>query len=110
MTSSIFGQMQHYFRPASITSDKESTIRWVVTGGGDDLVYETTVSAQGCTVTEGADVESPRATLTMSATNFLKLASGNASPPMMFLKRRLKISGDVAFATALPKLFDIPRP
>jgi len=109
VVQSIFTQMGSYFRPESIKSDKESTIRWVITGTEDDLVHETTVSAEGCTVTEGAQTSSPRATLTLGGSNFLKLASGNASPPMMFMKRKLKLSGDVGFATALPKLFDIPK-
>lgn len=54
--------------------------------------------------------DDPRATLTMSGTNVIKPASGNASPTMPLMKRRLKITGDVGFATAIPKLFDIPKP
>lgn len=84
-------------------------IRWVIAAPHLEIVYETTVSAEGCTVVSGAGADKPRATLRLSGVDFLKLSSGNASPPMLVLKRKLKISGDVGFATAVPKLFDIPH-
>lgn len=106
--AAIFSQMSEYFRPEKMRSPKASTIRWVLTGS-DDFVYETTVSTEGCAVTEGWHADAPRATLTLKPSQFVKLASGNASPTMMYMTRKLKLSGDLGFAAAFGSMFDIPK-
>ncbi|MDN5915048.1 MAG: SCP2 sterol-binding domain-containing protein [Pseudonocardia sp.] len=44
----------------------------------------------------------------MPGVEFLKVVTNNASPVTLFMTRKLKISGDVSFATALQKMFTIP--
>ena len=58
-------------------------------------------------MTEGADGEY-RTALTMSGTEFLKVVTNNANPVTLFMTRKLKVEGDVGFATALQKMFTIP--
>ncbi|MEO9220945.1 MAG: SCP2 sterol-binding domain-containing protein [Mycobacteriaceae bacterium] len=106
--AAVFSQMSEHFRPDEMRSPKESTIRWVLTGA-EDFVYETTVSTEGCTVSEGAHADAPRVTLTMKPSQFIKLASGNASPTMMYMTRKLKLSGNLGFAAALGSMFHIPK-
>jgi putative sterol carrier protein len=44
----------------------------------------------------------------MDGVQFLKVVTNNASPITLFMTRKLKVSGDVGFATALQKMFTIP--
>ena len=44
----------------------------------------------------------------VSKRDFLKLVTNNASGPMLFLRGRLKIDGDLMLASRLTGLFRIP--
>ncbi|MGP4113436.1 SCP2 sterol-binding domain-containing protein [Streptomyces sp. 4N509B] len=106
----IFGRMERLFRPDAAGSLK-AVIRWEVTGTDEDptAVWESAIADGACTVTEGASDVEPRTTLTLSGPDFLKLVSGNASPVMMFMTRKVRIGGDIGLASALTRLFDIPK-
>ncbi|WP_409057770.1 SCP2 sterol-binding domain-containing protein [Streptomyces sp. SYP-A7185] len=103
----VFGRMGRQFKPEAAGS-VEALIRWKVTGV-EEAVYETEISAGTCTVREGRSDAEPRVTLIMPDAEFLKLVSGNSSPVTMFMMRKLKIVGDVAFAAGLTRYFDIPK-
>lgn len=105
----IFRRMEQQFR-ADKAPRKDSAIHWRITGGkdGEPDVYETWIAGGTCT-TSSEPAHEPRATLTMSGEQFLKLASGNGSPTMMFMTGKLKLDGDVGFAANLTNLFDIPK-
>ncbi|MGW5736894.1 MULTISPECIES: SCP2 sterol-binding domain-containing protein [Streptomyces] len=103
----VFGRMGRQFKPEAAGS-VEALIRWKVTGV-EEAVYETEISAGTCTVREGRSGAEPRVTLVMPDAEFLKLVSGNSSPVTMFMMRKLKIVGDVAFAAGLTRYFDIPK-
>lgn len=105
----IFKRMQERFKPENFRSSRTSVIRWEISAKAGDRTYETTVSKQGCEVAEGAHTEDPRCTIKMGLPDFLKLASGNGNPPMMFMTRKLKIDGDVGFAAGVTQVFDIPK-
>jgi putative sterol carrier protein len=51
----------------------------------------------------------PSVTLKLGAVPFLKLVTGNADGPSLFLSGKLKIEGDLILAARLPGLFEIPR-
>ncbi|MFI6087255.1 SCP2 sterol-binding domain-containing protein [Streptomyces sp. NPDC051218] len=107
----IFGRMGRQFKPEAAGS-VEALIRWKITGVDetvDEAVYETEISEGTCTVREGRSDAEPRVTLVMADPEFLKLVSGNASPVTMFMMRKIKIAGDVAFAAGLTRYFDIPK-
>ncbi|MEV2251423.1 SCP2 sterol-binding domain-containing protein [Streptomyces sp. NPDC050147] len=103
----VFGRMGRQFKPEAAGA-VEALIRWKITGV-DEAVYETEISEGSCTVREGRSNAEPRVTLVMADAEFLKLVSGNASPVTMFMMRKLKIVGDVAFAAGLTRYFDIPK-
>ncbi|MFC8129931.1 SCP2 sterol-binding domain-containing protein [Streptomyces sp. NPDC057302] len=103
----VFGRMGRQFKPEAAGTVK-ALIRWKITGI-DEAVYETDIDEGSCTVREGRSEAEPRVTLVMSDAEFLKLVSGNASPVTMFMMRKLKIVGDVAFAAGLTRYFDIPK-
>ncbi|WP_309109885.1 SCP2 sterol-binding domain-containing protein [Saccharothrix sp.] len=104
----VFRRMEVHFR-----TDRAGATRAVVhfrlTGGasGDD-VYEAVIEDASCTINKGATRES-RATVTLGPVEFLKLATGNASAPVLFMTGKLKVKGDLGFAAGFMSLFDIPK-
>lgn len=104
----VFRRMGAHYEPGR-TRDTEAVVRWRV---GDDpdtaLRYECVLTGDTCTVSKEPRHE-PRVTITVGPVDFLRVASGNASPATMLMRGRLKVAGDVGFATGLTKLFRIPR-
>jgi putative sterol carrier protein len=47
-------------------------------------------------------------TLRLDGVDFMRLVTGNASGPMLFMRRRLKIEGDLMFAVQIQSMFAIP--
>lgn len=104
----IFGRMREQFRPEN-AGTLSALIRWRITGESDQ-VFETVIDDGRCTVREGGGEERPRTTFVLGDVEFLRLASGNASPVLMYLMRRVRITGDLGVAAGLTRYFDIPRP
>ncbi|MDT0317199.1 SCP2 sterol-binding domain-containing protein [Streptomyces sp. DSM 44918] len=107
----IFSRMTRQFRPESAGS-LTALIRWELTGGKGEptAVYDVSVADGVCTATPGPTDATPRVTLALGDADFLRLVSGNASPVLMFMTRKLRATGDVALASGLARLFDIPKP
>ncbi|OIV39166.1 acyl-CoA synthase [Mangrovactinospora gilvigrisea] len=106
----VFGRFETRFRPTAADGVK-ALVRWRVTGadGAEPDVYETDIAGGACTLAKGATDRRPRLTLTLAETEFLKLVSGNASGPVLFMTRKLKVEGDIGLAAGLTKYFDIPK-
>ena len=104
----IFGRMSEFYSAKGATA-KRQVVHWHITGapggGGDD--YQTTMQHGRCDVRTTLD-EEPRTELFMDGVQFLKIVTNNASPITLFMTRKLKVSGDIGFATALQKMFTIP--
>jgi putative sterol carrier protein len=75
--------------------------------GGYDH-YEVVLEDGNCTVSESPSREAA-ITLKMKPADFLKLVSGNASGPTMFMTGKLKLEGDVMLASRLTSMFRIPK-
>ncbi|MEU6731793.1 SCP2 sterol-binding domain-containing protein [Streptomyces physcomitrii] len=103
----VFGRMGRQFKPETAGSLK-ALVRWKITGI-EEKVYETDIDNGSCQVREGRTEAEPRVTIILGDAEFLKLASGNASPVTLFMMRKLKIAGDVGFASGLTRYFDIPK-
>jgi predicted lipid carrier protein YhbT len=105
----LFRRMETLFNPAQ-AGDRTALVRWRITGAGDALdTYETYIADGRCVVTPHGTDRPARLTLTMAAPELLRLASGNASGPALFLTRKLKMQGDLRLAGGLLSYFDIPR-
>ena len=89
---------------------QEGVIQFKITGredGGDDRWF---LVLEGGTARTGRDLGlRARATITLDALTFLQLVTGNANPVELFLRRRLRVRGDLVFASRLPSLMSIPR-
>ena len=104
----IFSQMAEHF-DAQKAGDTEAVLEWQILdkpGGGHDR-YQVVVTGGNCTV-ERDGGHAPRVTFKLKPVDFLKLVTGNAMGPMMFMTGRLKIDGDLMFAAGVQSLFRIP--
>ncbi len=106
----IFGRMEHHFR-ADAARDTEAVIHWRVGGGaeGSDDEWESVIAGGKCSVHEGFHHDEARVTFTIGGADFLKLVTGNAAGPMLFMSGKLKIEGDMMFAASAAGLFTIPN-
>jgi putative sterol carrier protein len=101
----IFKRMEEHYRGGA----QSAVIHWRITGrpdGGEDH-WEVAVADGKCT-TSSTPSSDPRVTLTMSGPDFLRLVTGNASGPMMFMSGKLKIEGDLMFSAQIQSMFAIP--
>ncbi|HTG48898.1 MAG TPA: SCP2 sterol-binding domain-containing protein, partial [Gemmatimonadales bacterium] len=101
----IFKRMEEHYRGGG----QPAVIHWKITGrpdGGED-VWEAVVSDGTCSTSSAPESE-PRVTLKMDGVDFLKLVSGNASGPVMFMSGKLKIEGDLMFSAQIQSMFTIP--
>ncbi len=51
----------------------------------------------------------PRVTLTLGALDFIQVATANADPGRLLMRRRLRVKGDLLFAARIQGFFRIPR-
>jgi putative sterol carrier protein len=105
----IFGRMADHADPAQI-KDVDAVVHFKITdapGGGED-VYEAVIQGGKITVNEEVTTDSPRMTLTAPPVPFLKLVTGQESGPALFMTGKLKIAGDLMFATRMTSFFRIP--
>jgi SCP-2 sterol transfer family protein len=103
----IFARVAEHFDPARARGD--SVVHFQITGrpdgGSDD--FEMIVRDGNCEVSEDPS-EQPRVTLKVEPVPFLKLVSGQASGPELFMSGKLKIDGDLMFAPQIATMFRIP--
>jgi putative sterol carrier protein len=102
----IFKRMEEHYRGGS---GQSAVIHWRITGrpdGGEDH-WEVVVADGSCSTSPEPTCD-PRVTLKLAGADFLKLVTGNASGPMMFMTGKLKIEGDLMFSAQIQSMFTIP--
>lgn len=105
----VFSRMTSRLRPDK-AENLTALVRWRISGGPDGGYdeYETAIDRGKCAVGPRTEAE-PRLTVTTDAVSFLKLASGNASGPVLFMTGKLKLAGDLGLGAGLTSIFDIPK-
>ena len=109
MLREIFGRMAAHFR-ADKAEGIDAVVHWKVfdrPGGGYDH-YELVIRGGACTVNHPPEHE-PTVTLKLGPVDFLKLVTGNAQGPLLFMTGRLRIDGDLMLSARLTGLFEIPN-
>lgn len=108
VVAEVFRRMPSELKKTAAAPD--SVIRWRVTGRHGEPVETWYLVFEGgkCRTTTRAPESEPRTTLTVSALDLLRLASGQEPPMAMFQSGRIKISGDLFFAAQLQGMFRIP--
>ena len=102
----VFRRMCEEYKPGP--GAQNAVIHWNVTrpGAGPDR-WEVVLEDGTCSVTD-EPARDPRVTFAVDGVNFLRLVTGNAAGPMLFMSGKLKIDGDVAFAAMMQSMFRIP--
>lgn len=103
----VFQGMEERFLPEraeGVTAD----IQFVVEDAGEQHPYLVRVDQGSCGI-EGTRADDPRVTLTTDLLHFLKLTSGQAGGPSLFMSGKLKISGELMFAARVTNFFEVPN-
>ena len=105
----IFRRMVAHFRPDR-AQGIEAVIHWKILdrpGGGYDQ-FEFVISGGAASLSESPSRE---ATLEfrIAPVPFLRLVTGNAAGPLLFMTGKLRIKGDLALAARAPGFFEIPK-
>jgi putative sterol carrier protein len=105
----IFKRMADHVEPAQIEG-VDAVVHFRITGGpaDSDDVYEVVIKDGRVHVNSHPMVGKPRVTITVRPVPFLKLVTGQKSGPVMFMTGKLKLDGDVMFASRLTSFFRIP--
>ena len=106
----IFRRMAEHFR-ADTARDTDAVIHWRIGGREDEEHdrFETVIANGKCEAHEGYEHDEARVTFTVGGADFLRLVTGNAAGPMLFMSGKLKIKGDLMFAASAASLFTIPK-
>jgi putative sterol carrier protein len=88
----------------------DAVLHWKITDRPDGGIdhYEVVLSDGTCTVSEQASSE-PRVTFTVGPAAFLRLVSGAQAGPVLFMSGKLKIGGDLMFASQVATMFKVPQ-
>jgi putative sterol carrier protein len=105
----IFKRMAEHVEPGAIDG-VSAVVHFKITdapGGGVDT-FEVLIGNGEVKVNSEPVTERPKVTLTAAPVPFLKLVTGQQSGPVMFLTGKLRIEGDVMFASRMTSFFRIP--
>jgi len=108
IVAGVFRAMPMQFNRRA-AGDLRAAIEWRVTepdGGGS--IYTARIDGGRCRVRRGV-VADPDLVISLDTADFLRLAAGVASAPVLFGEGRLRVQGDLGLALRLPQLFRVPR-
>ncbi len=102
----IFAGMGERFAPQK-AQGVEADIRWTVTDEGEEHDYVTSIRGGRCEVRRGT-IEDPKVGLKTDIVSFLRLLTGQAQGPQLFMAGKLKVSGDLMFSQRITSFFEMP--
>jgi len=106
----IFRRMPERFN-SERAGDVDAVVEWRIRDrpeGGHDS-WHLIIRGGECRVVAGP-AEAPTVTYEINPVDFIRLITGNASGPKLFLFGKLKIRGDLVLGARMPQLFSIPAP
>jgi putative sterol carrier protein len=105
----IFNRMGEHVEPSQIEGI-DAVVHFKITdapGGGEDT-YEVVIRDGSVKVSDQPTTDQPKTTISAAPVPFLKLVTGQQSGPVMFMTGKLKIQGDLMFASRMTGFFRIP--
>jgi putative sterol carrier protein len=105
----VFSRMAEHVEPERI-ADLDAIIHFRITeaaDGGVD-VYEVAIADGACEVREKPAAEEPKVSFEIAPVPFLRLVTGAESGPAMFMTGKIRIKGDLMFASRMTSFFRIP--
>ena len=105
----IFRRMAEHV-DAEKAKGSDAVLHWKITDRPDGGVdhYEVVLEDGACTVSDAPTGE-PRVTFAVGPAAFLRLVSGAQPGPVLFMAGKLKIEGDLMFASQVATMFRIPQ-
>jgi putative sterol carrier protein len=104
----IFRRMSEHLDPVKAAT-VSAVVHWRFTGGADDYDRFETVIENGVCTSGREPTADARVTITLAPTEFLRVVTGGVSVTMLFVRGKVKVKGDIAFAAGLINYFDLPR-
>jgi putative sterol carrier protein len=104
----IFEGMRDRFRPEQAPG-VDARIHFVVADQGREHSYLVAIRDGACSV-DRERVGDAKVTLATDLLSFVKLTAGKVGGPQLFMAGKLKISGDLMFATRIMGFFEVPKP
>ena len=105
----IFNRMSERFEGQK-AAGTDAVVHFNITDrsdGGTDT-YEVVIKDGKLEVSD-EPAQEPRVSFTMGPVPFMRLVSGSESGPVLFMSGKLKIEGDLMFASQMTTLFKIPK-
>jgi putative sterol carrier protein len=106
----VFEQMAEHLDP-EISREAEAVVEWRISGrddGGHDR-YQVLIDRGTCEVTRNGEREAT-VIYTIAPVEFIRLVTGNASGPELFMTGRLTVEGDLMLAAMTQSWFRQPGP
>jgi hypothetical protein len=107
----IFRRMGEHLDPVR-AADLHAVVHWRFTGGtghGGFDRFQTLIESGACT-SGRHPTDDARVTLTLSPVDFLRAVTGSVNVALLFMRGKVKVRGDLAFAAGLINYFDLPKP
>jgi putative sterol carrier protein len=104
----IFRRMSEHAEPTKIETI-DAVVHFEITDApaGGSEIYEAVIRG-GKVEVSGEPKEQPKVKITTAPVTFLKLVTGQQSGPVLFMTGKLKLEGDVMFASRMTSFFRIP--
>lgn len=103
----IFRRMSEHLDPVR-SATVRAVVHWRFTSADDYDRFETVIEDGVCTSGREPTADA-RVTITLAPTEFLRVVTGGVSVAMLFMRGKVKVKGDIAFAAGLINYFDLPR-
>jgi putative sterol carrier protein len=106
----IFRRMADHVEPENI-KELEAVIHFRITEAPNDQgvdIYEVVFKDGTVAVLEEPTTEQPKVSFQVAPVPFLRLVTGAESGPALFMTGRIKIQGDLMFASRMTSFFRIP--
>jgi putative sterol carrier protein len=106
----IFQTMPSRLKQAAVVG-VSLVVDWTIQDAGEpgEMRWQVAIADQACQVERDGQRE-PDVLFTIGALDFVKLITGNAKGPALFLLGRLKIRGDLLKAARVQGYFQTPNP
>ena len=100
----VFDGMKQAFVPEK-AAGQSATVQWDVNASDGTHSWHVKVDNGTCEVAPGA-AESPRVTLALALPDFLRFVAGQLDGMQAFMSGKLRLAGDMMFATTLQTWFN----
>ncbi len=102
----IFSGMQERFVPDR-AQGVDATIGFVISDDGAEHPWTVRIAGGACEVSPGAPADA-KVTISTDLVSFARLVAGQAQGPQLFMAGKLRVAGDLMFATRVMGFFDTP--